>query len=412
MQILFVHQAFPAQFLPFVVALLARGHRVHAIGVQEGHPLPAGCHFHPYPAPRLEDLPEGLRDPALELGLLRAERVAEQARALLAAGVEPQVVLFHSAWGEGLYLRGLWPRAVLIAYPELFGSPSLLGSDDPDAPPITTARLQLLARNNLMALAALADADLALTPTLFQRNTFPAPWRGRIQVIHEGIDTETIRPEPTRRIRLTPELELSRNDLVLTFVSRSLEPLRGFCRFLRALPPLFQHHPTLQVVVVGGEGHSYSPPSPHPAGYRGAMLEQLGGAIDRQRLHLVGLLPRERLTALFQISTVHAYLSYPYVLSWSLLEAMACGAVVVASDTAPVKEVIRDRVNGLLTPLDDPAAIAARIDAVLRDPEAHRSLALAARATVVERYERKRCTEAFTSWIDALVLLRSARRSA
>jgi glycosyltransferase involved in cell wall biosynthesis len=139
------------------------------------------------------------------------------------------------------------------------------------------------------------------------------------------------------------------------------------------------------------------------------MLEQLNGSIDTRRVHALGPLRRDHLTALLQRSTVHAYLSHPYVLSWSLLEAMACGTAVVASDTAPVREVIRDGVNGRLVPLDDPAGIAAGLDALLRDPEARRSLGQAARATVLERYRRDHCMQAFNRWIESLLLLRSSR---
>ncbi len=409
MQCLLIHQAFPAQFLPIVESLLAAGHEVHAIGADGAAALPSGCRFHPYEAPVAERLPPGLSDPGLESALIRGERVADLARSLEQKGLEPRLILFHSAWGEGLYLRELWPDALLIAYPELFGSESLLGTADPDTPPLSDGRRRLLVRNNLMALSALAAADAALTPTLFQRDSFPAPWRGRFQVIHEGIDTASLRPAAPRGLRLSADLVLAADVPLLTFVSRNLEPLRGFCRFMRALPFLLGNHPDLQVVIVGGHGHTYSPPSPHPDGYLGAMLELLGDGIDRRRCHAVGQLPRDHLTALLQRSTVHAYLSHPYVLSWSLLEAMSCGAAVVASDTAPVREVIRDGVNGRLVPLDDPAGIAAGLDALLRDPEARRSLGQAARATVLERYRRDRCLEAFNRWIESLLLLRSSR---
>ncbi len=410
MQILFVHQSFPAQFGGAAAALQARGHQVHAIGLAEGPAVPPGCHHHPYRMPPISELPAGLRDPALELALIRAERVADRAVALRSEGFEPDLVLFHSAWGEGLHLRGLWPHALLVAYPELYGSPGLLETGDPDAPAVSTERLRRSARQNLLALAALADADAALTPTHFQRDSFPAPWRGRIQVIHEGVDTARLRPDPGRRIQLAPGLTLGRNDQVLTFVSRSLEPLRGFCRFMRCLPPLFREHPNLQVVVVGDGGHSYDPPSPHPGGYAGAMRERLGPAIDPERFHAVGPLPRDQLTALLQVSSVHAYLSYPYVLSWSLLEAMACGAVVVASDTAPVREVIHHGENGLLVPLEDPEAIASTLSAVLRDPAAHHHLGAAARSTVRQRFSRDHCTQALMAWLESLLLLQSARR--
>lgn len=415
MNLVFVHQAFPAQFGALASGLIQRGHTVHAISsqAQPGQMamwphLPA-CQVHVYDPPQSELIPAEVCDPVLEANLIRARRVADTAQRLTASGYNPDVVVFHSGWGEGLYLRDLWPQALLIAYPEIYGNPGLLSIDDPDALPTTETRLQLLRRQNLMAQAALADADVAIAPTLYQRDSFPGPWRHRLHVVHEGIDTHTLYPDPDRRLRLTAELELCHGDPVLTFVSRSLEPLRGFCRFLRALPSVLEAHPDLQVVVVGRDRPSYCPPSPHPGGYRTALLEQLGDRLDLTRVHFPGLLGREQLTALFQVSAVHAYLSHPYVLSWSLLEAMACGVPTVASDTPPVREVIRDGDNGLLVPLADLDAIASAICRVLTDRSGHVYLGQAARRTVQQRYARDHCVDSLCNWILSLHLLRSAR---
>lgn len=413
MNIVFVHQAFPAQFGAVAAGLIRRGHAVHAIASQAVPsqlalwPDLSGCEVHTYPAPHPAQIPDGVSDRVLEASLIRADRVAQTARRLTASGWLPDVVVFHSGWGEGLYLRDVWPQALLIAYPELFGSSALLSFDDPDASPPTVARLQLLRSQNLMALAALADADVGVTPTLYQRDSFPGPWRHRLQVIHEGVDTHTLYPDPDRLLRLRPGLQLSHGDPVLTFVSRSLEPLRGIGRFLRALPALQSAHPDLQVVVVGGDRSSYDPMSPHPGGYRGALLEELGDRLDLSRVHFLGLLARAQLTALLQVSAVHAYLSHPYVLSWSLLEAMACGATVVASDTAPVREVIRDGHNGLLVPLDDLDAIATGLDQALCGRSGQARLGQEARRTVEHRYARDHCVDTWCNWILSCYLLRS-----
>lgn len=415
MNVLFVHQAFPAQFGAVAAGLVRRGHTVRAIASLVASsqlalwPDLSNCEVETYTAPGSDQIADGVCDPVLEANLIRAQRVAQTARRLAAGGWIADVVVFHSGWGEGLYLRDVWPHALLIAYPELFCSPALLSFADPDAPTPTEARLQLLRRQNLMALAALADADAAITPTLYQRDSFPGPWRHRLAVIHEGVDTHTLHPDPDRRLMLHPALELSHGDPVLTFVSRSLEPLRGFCRFLRALPAVLSAHPDLQVVVVGSDQPSYCPPSPHPGGYRAALLEDLGDRLDLSRVHVLGLIGREQLTALFQVSAVHAYLSHPYVLSWSLLEAMACGVPVVASDTPPVREVIRHGHNGLLVPLQDLDAIAAELHRVLSDSTCRERLGAAARRTVQQRYARDHCVETFCNWILSWHLLRSTR---
>ncbi|MCP9839603.1 glycosyltransferase [Synechococcus sp. J7-Johnson] len=410
MQVLFIHQGFPAQFASHASGLLAEGHCVHAIGTTGSHSVVDGCEVHLYEGPDPLQLSDSVCDPVLECNLIRAARVAERAEALKASGLNPEVVVFHSAWGEGLYLRDIWPEAVLIAYPELYGQAELLDIDDPDAPPVTQTQLRFLRRNNLMALAALADSDAAFTPTLYQRSTFPSAWRSRIQVIHEGVNSRYSRPDSERRIRLNDGLILNCDDMVLTFVSRSLEPLRGYCRFMRALPYLFRNHPRLQVVIVGGDGTSYSPPCLNPGGYTAAMREELGEHLDWNRLHIMGVIKHEQLVALLQVSTVHAYLSYPYILSWSLIEAMACGAVVVASNTEPVREVIRDGENGLLVSLNNPARIAERISEVLRNPQEHQRLGVAARQTVLERFRHDQGMQSFQQWINSLVLLKKARR--
>ena len=281
---------------------------------------------------------------------------------------------------------------------------------DADLGPISEGLRQALKRQNFMALAAIADSDAAVVPTLFQRDTFPAHLRSRFQVIHEGIDLSQAKPHPNRHLQLTPELMLRKGDPVITFVNRSLEPLRGFRSFMRALPALQARHPTVQVLIIGDtQSCSYSPPSTHPQGYRGEMLALLGHRLDHSRIHFLGRVPHGQLLAAFQASAAHVYFSYPYALSWSVLEAMACGAVVVGSDNAPVNDVIRDRHNGRLVPFNEPDQLCEVLLEILANPEAHAPLGDAARRDVEQRYSLTASVEAYERLITSLQLSSSRR---
>ena len=403
---LFIHQNAPGQWRALIPALLKRGHAVHLIGAGPRSNGPKGVQcFHygwadQHPADRLVD-------PDLERNLQRASRVAALCSQLRQQGVQPDVVVFHSAWGEGLYLRDQWPKAVLIAYPELYAQAQLMGHGfDPDAGSLSEGSRRALRRQNFVALAAIADSDAAIAPTLFQRDTFPPHLRSRFQVIHEGVDLDRVRPHPRRHLQLTPELMLRKGDPVITYVSRSLEPLRGFRVFMRSLPAVLEQHPTAQVLIVGSrEGTSYCRASTHPDGYWGEMSALLGDRLDRSRVHCLGRLPYAEYLAVLQVSAVHVHFTYPYAMSWSLLEAMACGAVVVGSANAPVDEVIRHGENGYLVPFSAHDALSNTLLKVLADPAAHAAIGKAARCSVEQRYGLTAAVEAYEQLASSLSLV-------
>ncbi len=224
-------------------------------------------------------------------------------------------------------------------------------------------------------------------------------------MIHEGIDTDRIAPRAGAEIRLAKAgLTFRPGDELVSFVARQLEPYRGFHRFLRMLPELQRLRPQAHVVIVGGDGVSYGAPPSQGGSWRQVILQELEGQLDLGRVHFVGQVPHAVLHDLFRVCACHVYLTVPFVLSWSLLEAMACGAVVIGSATPPVMEVIEDGVNGLLVDYFDGDALAGAIARVLADPARHRSLGEAARATVVERFDLQRvCLPAQLSLVDALV---------
>jgi glycosyltransferase involved in cell wall biosynthesis len=329
-----------------------------------------------------------LIDPNLEVNLRRGARVAAMATLLRQQGLQPDVVIAHSGWGEALYLRDIWPRARLWAYPELYSQPLLLGYGfDPDRGIPTDRAQQSMRRQNFVALAALADSDLALSPTQFQRDTFPAHLRHHIRVLPEGLDLQPLGQLPVKPIVLPGGLVLKPGDPVVTYASRSLEPHRGFPMFMRALPELFRRHARVQVVVVGGFGSSYSEPSPHPKGYRGQLLQELQGQLDLSRLHFLGSLPHRELLSLLRISSAHVYLTYPYALSWSLMEAMGCAAPLVASAPGPATEVVIDGETGLLVPFGQPRNLSAALLHLLANVPLARRLGEAAQRLALERFD-------------------------
>jgi glycosyltransferase involved in cell wall biosynthesis len=415
MRLLLIHQNFPAQFRHLARGLAARGHRIAAIGtrpLQEIPPedLPPDLLYASYVP---EDASPSCLDPELESALRRGLRVAEVCRQLAARGFQPDAVLFHSAWGEGLHLRDVWPRVPLVAWPELYGAPLLFGYGTDarlgEPPPPLQAGFR---RHNLLSLAALADSDAVVVPTHFQRSTFPALAPERFHVLHEGIDGESLLPDPSAALTLPSGLVLRAGDPVVTFCSRALEPLRGLDAFLRALPALQRAHPQVQVVLVGSRGPGYGPPSPHPGGHLGALLAELEGRLDLSRLHILDPLPYGQLIRLFQLSAAHVYLSYPYALSWSCLEAMACGVALVGAEGPPLAEVIRPEHNGLLVAFNEPGQLAAALLRLLGDPALRQRLGATARRTVLERYGLQAGLDGYEALFSALIDARARAGSA
>ncbi|MGL5985399.1 MAG: glycosyltransferase, partial [Burkholderiales bacterium] len=194
----------------------------------------------------------------------------------------------------------------------------------------------------------------------------------KIEVIHEGIDTDTLRPDPEASFTLPNGTTLHAGQPIVTYVARNLEPYRGFHSFMRCLPQLLQHSPDCQVLIVGGDDVSYGSKPKDVANWR----EKLQGkvSLDPARVHFLGRIPYDSYRKVLQISATHVYLTYPFVLSWSMLEAMASGCLVIGSATPPVREVIRHQENGLLVDFFDASALANAIAHTLQHPEQYQNL--------------------------------------
>ncbi|MEI8250461.1 MAG: glycosyltransferase [Synechococcus sp. ELA057] len=394
MRTLLLHPNFPGQFRQLAPALKAVGHDVVGVGARAQPWADTGVPYHCSGGDPHNDLRLSNPEMRLTAQLAQGRRVARILQRLADQGWRPDVVMVHPFWGDGLFLDDVFPGVPLLAVLELDFQGLELERFDPEfsrgAADDFGANLALRQWADQMAIRRMQQG---VTATLFQRSTFPSWQQPRIAVIHEGVDLGLCRPDPLARLTLPSGLCLRQGDPVVSFGSRSLEPLRGIASFLRCLPLLQRDHSSVQVVVAGQDGHSYGPPPPAGVGsWRELLKRELGDRVDWSRVHFVGHLPHGQLLKLFQITQAHVYLTYPYVLSWSALEAMACGAPLVGSATAPVQEVIEHGVNGWLVPFFDSDALARRLLAVLGDPAGQTGIRMAARRRVEADFELSRCT--------------------
>ena len=392
MKILFVHQNFPGQFLHLAPALVERGHDVVAL-TDESNARKSTITTYRYRKP------DGRPDSKIsQLGTTytemtnRAYRVARAARVLRDQhGYVPDVIFGHGGWGETLFLREIWPHARLIVYAELYYAPRGLdvGFDPEFAAKDEDKALSVVARQGHQALM-MAQCDAALAPTEFQADTFPACFRDKITIIHDGVDTDRLVPDPDARVTLPSGVAFQAGDELLTFINRNLEPYRGYHSFMRALPAVLRARPNAQVVIIGGDDVSYGARPGGGLTWKEIFLNEVRDRIDLSRVHFTGKVPYATFSGLMQCTRVHCYLTVPFVLSWSMLEAMSAGALVVGSRTAPVEELISDGVNGRLVDFFDTREIAETLIDCLANPADFADLRHAARASVVENYDLKR----------------------
>jgi glycosyltransferase involved in cell wall biosynthesis len=396
MRVLLVHQNFPGQFRHVAPGLARRGHEV-AVLTDAVNKVETGMRTarYGYEAPEKGKIaaagaPLGGHHAAMVTRGAAAARVATKLRD--DAGFVPDVIFGHPGWGETLFLREVWPEARQLLYAEFWYHAHGYDSDfDPEfQTPDMQRALRTLAMRSHMA-QAMTEAQAALAPTQFQADTFPPCFRPLIEVVFDGTDTNSLRPDPAASVTLPSGRTFRAGDELLTFVNRNIEPYRGAHIFLRALPAVLAARPEAQVVIVGGDGVSYGSAPPGGGSWKDVLLKELDGRLDLSRIHFTGRVPYPTFVRLIQASRVHAYLTYPFVLSWSLIEAMALGAAIVASDTAPVREVIEDGANGRLVDFFDVDGWSVALIEALANPVAFAPLRAAARATAETRYALKDC---------------------
>lgn len=404
MKFLFIHQNFPGQYAHAVRHLARLGHQVSFITQPCGAQIDGVRKLEYKPPVPLYGAQPYVQE--FDNGVANGLAVARLCEWLARDGFVPDIVIGHSGWGQILYVKDVWPRAPLLGYFEFFYRAS--GSDvdfDREFPPEVDARLWLRTRNAINLLG-LDTADWGQTATEWQRSQYPNRYRDRLTVVHEGVDTTLIKPDPTARVSLNSGPWLSRADEIVTYSARDLEPYRGFHIFMRALPDVLERRPMAQVLIVGGDGVSYGRKPERATSYPAQLLAELDGKLDLSRVHFLGHLPFEQYLTVLQISTVHVYLTYPFVLSWSLLEAMSAGCLIVASRTPPVQEVMRDGKNGRLVDFFDVKGLADRVvHALLRKEDIEsNSVRSTARQTAIERYDLNTvCLPAYLEMLSRLL---------
>jgi glycosyltransferase involved in cell wall biosynthesis len=403
--ILFIHQNYPGQYRRLSNHLLTQpDFKVAAIGQKHAPGLPgvmmANYNF---------DTPQGKSDNPfmreLDNALFNGKGALEGLALLRKNGFEPDIVFAHPAWGESIFLKDALPRVPLIHFCEFFyryeGADCCFDPEFPLGSSDTETRMRVRQRNALHLLNINA-CDLGISPTRWQKSVFPEEYLPKIRVLHEGIDVETLAPPPRPELKLPDGRVLTPDDEVITYVSRNLEPYRGFHIFMRAAAEIQRRRPKAHVVFAGGDDVSYGRRLPPPETWRERMLKEV--TIDPARTHFLGVVPYATYKSILHVSSAHVYLTYPFVLSWSMLEAMAAGCLLIGSDTAPVREVISDGKNGLLVDFFSVKGIADRVDEVLCHPDRMAAIRKAAREHVAHRYDVRDAIAAYRALIHEFVV--------
>lgn len=384
LRVLFIHQNFPGQFRR-IAFHLSRDPDVDVLSIgKQGCPMVDGVRTLTYSLHRSAGPSTHHYARQYENSLLHGQAVLRVLMQLKSEGYVPDVIVAHSGWGETLFVKDVFPSVRLVSFSEYYYRAK--GADfgfDPEFKVTLDDRARVRVQNAQL-LMGLDDCDVAVTPTNWQKSLHPAAYRDKIQVVHEGIDTEVMTPNPFARFALPCGRELRYGDPVVTYVARNLEPYRGFHVFMRALPELLANNPNCDVVIAGGDGTSYGKRPIGGSNWRTKLLAEV--SVDPLRVHFVGQLTYARYRTLLQVSAAHVYLTYPFILSWSMLEAMSCGCLLIGSRTPPVSEVIVDGENGMLVNFFDGAGLVKMVSKALREQESFQSMRSRARATISERY--------------------------
>jgi glycosyltransferase involved in cell wall biosynthesis len=386
---LFIHQNMPGQFLHIARHLRDEGQRVVFITKNKVNAMHnTGKIVYDLHRPLTKDIHHYLK--GTEEGILHGQAVYRAIQTVLQQGWQPDVVVGHCGWGETLFVKDALPKVPLINYFEFYYRPH--GQDvgfDPEYPSGLDTLLSAKVKNNINYMC-LHSCDWGLTPTRWQQSTYPTIHHAKMSVIHEGVDTRAIAPDPNATLMTPSGRELRAGQKIITYVARNMEPYRGFHIFMRALPEIHRRHPDADIIMIGGDGVSYGKHLPEGDTYKKRMLAEV--QIDPDKVHWMDYLQTDEFVRALQVSAAHIYLTYPFVLSWSVLEAMSAGCLLVGSRTPPVEEVIRHEKNGLLVDFFDVQGLADTIDQVLRAPAAFAHLRQAARETMLAYYDVKTVT--------------------
>ena len=405
MRILFVHQNFPGQF-KHLAPVLAADKNNQVIGFSMNNVQGSeSLRVINYQVAReaVKDTNELLRE--FQTKVLRADAAYDAAHKLKKSGFTPDIIVAHPGWGESLFLKDVWPSARLGIYCEFYYQSK--GTDvgfDPEFSEPAADRTRWVHVKNFNNIIQFESADAGISPTQWQADTFPQPFRKKISVVHDGILTSKVKPDPTAFVTINGNIRLDRDSEVITFVNRNLEPYRGYHVFMRALPRILRERPKARVVIVGGDGVSYGRAAPNGKTWKQVFLEEVRQDLDMSRVHFVGNLSYPNFVRLMQVSTVHVYLTYPFVLSWSLMEAMSVGCPIVASKTGPLLEVIEPNKTGVLVDFFDQQALSDAVCSLLDNREYREELGRNARKFAIDNYDLESvCLPRQIQWVNDLM---------
>lgn len=389
MNFLFVHQNMPGQYRELVQWLASQSeHEIVFLTQRKAPPVFKGVKSVIYkPHHKAAEKSYGLAK-TWENATGSGFGAAEAAGKLRDSGFTPDIIIGHIGWGELTFIKEIYPDVPVIGFFEYFYSTN--GGPvgfDPESP-VSEHAPYLMAAHNAVPLVNIEVVDLGHCPTYWQRDRFPTSFHDRMYVCHDGISTEKLLPDADASITLGRfGRPMTKDDEIVTFMSRNLETTRGFHQFMRALPKIQAERPNARFIVIGGNDVSYGGKSKHPGGLRAQMEAEVGDRVDWERVHFLGQVPFEDYKKIIQISSCHIYLTMPFVLSWSLLESMSMEATVVASNVAPVREAITHGETGLLVDFFDPDALAMQVSDVLKNPKNYSHIGPNARNHIVKKYD-------------------------
>ena len=406
--ILFIHQNFPAQFKSLAPELANnKSYEIHTLAAKTDNTIKnppdyvssmKNISHHHYVIDKGSSSKIHLFAQEFETKMIRAEAVAKKCFALKESGLNPDLVIDHPGWGETFFIKEIWPNCKLLSYFEFYYNTRNSDVDfDVNEVELPLTGFDLFARlraRNAPGLMSYLEADQLISPTSFQRSTAPIFLQKKIKVVHDGIDTNIIKPFKSGEINIENshglKINLSKKNKIITFVNRNLEPYRGYHSFMRSLPNIQKEHPDAYILIIGGDQVSYGSASPSGRSYKDIYLEEVkDNLVDLEKVIFLGKVDYANFLTVIGLSSVHVYLTYPFVLSWSMLEAMALESIVVGSKTGPVEEIIKDKVNGLLVDFFDINEISSTVNDVLHNPEKYKKIRKNARKTIIDKYDLK-----------------------
>ena len=388
---LFLHQAFPGQYKHIVRALGASGHHDITFVTESRRPMSIpGVNRVTINVPPPPKLAAGVGYAGVYQALThRAEAYYKVLRDLISQqGLSPDVISAHLGGGIEQFVRDAFPTTPMLTYQEFFPKPD---RDHHVYPARKFDAMQSKARRIFGShiLSQLVWSDWHITPTRWQRDQFPPDFHGRFSVLHDGIDTGELDPAlfPVKALTLPGGKVIPPETKLVTYIARNLDTVRGFPQAIKAINILLKQRDDCECIVVGGDGTGYGDPAPEGTTWREHMARELD--LDLSRIHFTGQVSYPDFKNILAASDAHIYLTTEFVLSWSLLEAMAMACAIVGSATPPVMEVIRDNHNGLHADFNDPEEIAEKLNNLLENEELQQSLGRAARQTISARYAKK-----------------------